>query len=308
MKKSVSVIAVIAVVALAAFIIYDALKSETASSDFFAMNTYISAEVEGENAEANVSEIQQIVEHLDTGVLSRTAEDSVISNLNKNGEADLSADVAAYFSLLLEICGQSEGAFDITLGAVSDLWNFGGTPSVPEENDLAEALYHSGYKKISVSNGKAVLNDSDAIIDFGAAGKGIALDSVKSYLETQQAERAVVSVGGSILLYGEGDFTVGVRNPYGDSADYVMTLTLPAGCVSTSGSYEQCFEENGKTYHHILNPETGYPVDNSVVSVTVISENGLLSDALSTACFALGIEKGFELAEEYGAEVTFMLN
>lgn len=306
MKKVTSVIAVLAVILLAAFVIYDATQSKPATCSFFAMNTYVSAEVEGKDSEASADEIKKIVENLDKNTLSRTEDGSVISDLNKIGEAELDATIEAYFSLLIDVCKQSGGAFDFTLGAVSDLWNFGGTPSVPDENELAEALAHSGYEKISLSNGRITMADKEAVIDFGASGKGIALDSVKAYLDSCETERAVVSVGGSVLLYGEGDFTVGIRNPKGDSGSSIATLTIPEGCISTSGSYEQSFEENGKKYHHILDPETGYPVDNGIISVTVISESGLLSDALSTACFVLGVEKGFELADKYGATVIFI--
>lgn len=306
MKKATSVIAVFAVMLLAAFVVYDATQGKPATCNFFAMNTYVSAEIEGKEAEDTASNIREIIDSLDLCVLSRTEEASVISDLNKTGEAELEATIANYFSLLLDVCRKSGGAFDFTLGAVSDLWNFGGTPSIPDKDKLTEALSHSGFEKISLSNGRITMADKAAVIDFGASGKGIALDSVKAYLDSCETERAVVSVGGSVLLYGEGDFTVGIRNPKGDSGSSIAKLTIPEGCVSTSGSYEQSFEENGKKYHHILDPKTGYPVDNGIVSATVISESGLLSDALSTACFVLGIEKGFELAEEYGATVIFI--
>lgn len=304
MKKLAKILAVIAVAVLASLIIADIAKP-TLAFDFFAMNTYVSGEVKGKDADETSAEIKNIVDTLDTKILSRTAEGSFVYNLNKNGGADIDAEIAAYFSLLTEVCRQSGGAFDFTLGAVSDLWNFGGTPSIPDSAKLADALSHSGYEKISVVDGKITLTDKSAVIDFGASGKGIALDSIRNYLDTRETDRAVISVGGSVLLYGGGDFTVGIKNPFG-GGDYAAKLTVNQTCVSTSGSYEQCFEENGKRYHHILDPKTGFPAESGVISTTVISESGLLSDALSTACFVLGIEKGFDLAEEFGATVIFI--
>ena len=304
MKKIATVAAVIAAVVLAAFIIFDAAVPKNTFS-FFAMNTYVSGEVEGRKSDKISQEIENIIGTLDTKILSRTAEGSFVYNLNKNGEAVPDAEVAAYFSLLAEVCRQSGGAFDFTLGAVSDLWNFGGTPSIPDSEKLADALSHSGYEKISAADGKITLTDKSAVVDFGASGKGIALDSVKAFLEAQGASRAVISVGGSVLLYGDDEFTVGIKNPFG-GADFAAKLTVNECCVSTSGSYEQYFEENGQRYHHILDPQTGYPAESGVVSATVISESGLLSDALSTACFVLGIEKGFDLANEFGATVIFV--
>ena len=107
------------------------------------------------------------------------------------------------------------------------------------------------------------------------------------------------------LLYGEGDFTVGIRDPKGNSSS-IISIKTESTCVSTSGSYEQQFEANGKNYHHILDPETGYPVDNGLLSVTIVSDSGILSDALSTACFVLGYEKGKALAETYGCGIIFV--
>lgn len=306
MKKKAAIFTVVsAVVIVAALIIFDTVRPKTETSSFFSMNTYCSAEIESKDAEKTLAEIQYTVENLDVNTLSRTAENSVVYTLNKNGEAELDADITAYFTLLADICKQSNGAFDYTLGAVSDLWNFGSTPSIPDETELAQALSHSGYEKFSVSGNKITLDDKKAVVDFGASGKGIALDSIGTYLSTQEVNRAVVSVGGSVLLYGKGDFTVGIRDPKGSTSS-IATLRTAETCISTSGSYEQYFEKDGKRYHHILNPETGYPVDNGLVSVTVISESGLMSDALSTACFVLGIEKGTALAEHYGAKVIFI--
>lgn len=305
MKKAAAVIVAIVLAALAAFVVYDATLNKTVSESFFAMNTLVSAEVTGISAKEDCTEIKKIVSLLDTETLSRTAEGSEIFSLNKNGGGEIGEKTAEYFSLLTDVCEKSGGAFDFTLGGVSDLWKFGSNSEIPNENALADALSHSGYKKVFLDGNTVSVSDS-LVIDFGAAGKGIALDEIKNHLEASKAKRAVVAVGGSVLLYGEGDFTVGIRNPEGNSGSYLAKLKTDAGCVSTSGSYEQSFEENGRIYHHILDPKTGYPADNEVLSVTIVSDSGLLSDALSTACFVLGVEKGFELAEEYGARAVFV--
>ncbi len=307
MKKIITAAAVLAVIALAAFLIYDAANPLPSKKEFFAMNTYVTAEVKGEDEDTLTEQIEKIVIGLDNNVLSRTNPDSIVSRINMNSGAELDMQISGYFYQLDDVCKKSDGAFDYTLGGVSDLWKFGSTPQIPDKNLIERALLHSGYEKIILYEQAITLTDPDAVIDFGASGKGIALDEIKNYFDANTVERAVVSVGGSVLLYGEGEeFTVGIRNPEGNSGDYIATLALTQSCVSTSGNYERAFEENGKRYHHILDPETGYPVDNGLTSVTVVSENGLLSDALSTACFVLGIEKGSELADEYGAKVIFI--
>ena len=304
MKRFAKIGAIIAAALLAVLIIADAVKPAL-NFDFFAMNTFVSGEIKGKKLDDVKKETENIINTLDTMILSRTAENSFVYNLNKNGEAVVDAQLFEYFTKLTEVCEKSGGAFDYTLGAVSDLWNFGGTPSVPDGDNLSKALSHSGYEKVILSNGNITLADKNAVVDFGASGKGIALDEVRDYLDTADISRAVISVGGSVLLYGDDNFTVGIKNPFGGSG-YAAKLTVKEGCVSTSGSYEQSFEQNKKKYHHILNPKTGYPAESGVVSVTVFSESGLLSDALSTACFILGTDKGFNLAEEFGAQVIFI--
>jgi thiamine biosynthesis lipoprotein len=305
--KKVSVILIaVAAVAAALFIIFDIIRPEPSTCSFFAMNTYVSAEIEGKDSDSASSEITDIINNLDKNVLSRTSESSVIFKLNQTGCTDLDENTEDYFLQLADVSKQSGGAFDFTLGAISDLWKFSSTPSIPDAATLSDALSHTGYGKVVLTENKVSLSDRSAVVDFGASGKGIALDEVKKCLNSKEIDRAVVSVGGSILLYGDGKFTVGVKNPVAGSDGFAMTLKIPAGCVSTSGNYEQFFEHNGKIYHHILDPKTGYPVNNGIVSATVISQSGILSDALSTACFVLGIEDGIALAEVYGCEAVFI--
>lgn len=149
-------------------------------------------------------------------------------------------------------------------------------------------------------------------IDLGAVGKGIACDVVQDYLKKQkEVSGAVVAVGGSILLYGSKsdgtDWNVAVQDPRGQDGEAMGVLSLAGTTnVSTSGDYEKYFMQDGKRYHHILDPSTGYPAESGLISVTVVSESGLLSDGLSTACFVLGKEKGEKLLESYGAEGIFI--
>lgn len=149
-------------------------------------------------------------------------------------------------------------------------------------------------------------------LDLGAVGKGIACDVVQDYLKKQkEVGGAVIAVGGSILLYGSkadgSDWNVAVQNPRGQDGEAMGVLSLSGTTnVSTSGDYEKYFMQDGKRYHHILDPSTGYPADSGLISVTIVSDSGLLSDGLSTACFVLGKEKGQKLLETCGAEGIFI--
>lgn len=302
MKKILIALAVVAAVAAAA--IFFASSNEV-KREFFAMNTFVSAKVKGFAARDAAGGISTLVRELDSKQLSRYTSGSEISRINSEAETVLSDEMRDYITELLEVGKMSGGKFDIALGAVSDLWSFNDSPRVPSTDELSEALSRSGSDKLSLS-GNTLTRADGCIIDLGSAGKGIALDKVKSYLSDKKISSAVVSVGGSVLLYGKGSFNVGVRDPWGEAGRSVMTVKLGAGCVSTSGSYERCFEQGGKRYHHILDPDTGLPVENGLVSVTVISDSGLLSDALSTACFVLGAEGGAKLAAKYGCEAIFI--
>lgn len=302
MKKILIALAVVAAVAAAA--IFFASSNEV-KREFFAMDTFVSAKVKGFAAKDAAGGISTLARELDSKQLSRYTSGSEISRINSEAEAVLSDEMRDYITELLEVGKMSGGKFDIALGAVSDLWSFNDSPRVPSTDELTEALSRSGSDKLSLS-GNTLTRADGCIIDLGSAGKGIALDKVKSYLSDKKISSAVVSVGGSVLLYGKGSFNVGVRDPWGEAGRSVMTVKLGAGCVSTSGSYERCFEQGGKRYHHILDPDTGLPVENGLVSVTVISDSGLLSDALSTACFVLGAEGGAKLAAKYGCEAIFI--
>lgn len=302
MKKILIALAVVAAVAAAA--IFFASSNEV-KREFFAMDTFVSAKVKGFAAKDAAGGISTLVRELDSKQLSRYTSGSEISRINSEAETVLSNEMRDYITELLEVGKMSGGKFDIALGAVSDLWSFNDSPRVPSTNELTEALSRSGSDKLSLS-GNTLTRADGCIVDLGSAGKGIALDKVKSYLSDKKISSAVVSVGGSVLLYGKGSFNVGVRDPWGEAGRSVMTVKLGAGCVSTSGSYERCFEQGGKRYHHILDPDTGLPVENGLVSVTVISDSGLLSDALSTACFVLGAEGGAKLAAKYGCEAIFI--
>lgn len=302
MKKILIALAVVAAVAAAA--IFFASSNEV-KREFFAMDTFVSAKVKGFAAKDAAGGISTLVRELDSKQLSRYTSGSEISRINSEAETVLSDEMRDYITELLEVGDMSGGKFDIALGAVSDLWSFNDSPRVPSTDELTEALSRSGSDKLSLS-GNTLTRADGCIVDLGSAGKGIALDKVKSYLSDKKISSAVVSVGGSVLLYGKGSFNVGVRDPWGEAGRSVMTVKLGAGCVSTSGSYERCFEQGGKRYHHILDPDTGLPVENGLVSVTVISDSGLLSDALSTACFVLGAEGGAKLAAKYGCEAIFI--
>lgn len=308
-KKLMFFIAVfLAVAALAGLVAYDSVNRSFTDASY-AMNTVVGVTLyggDGEDAEG----IYSLIRDLENNSISRMAESAEIFKANAaNAPFTLSPETAECIEKSLDVCKKSGGAFDITLGEITDLWGFSGgaekVKALPDSEILSQKLALCGFEKI-VLDGNVLTVPSGVKVDLGAVGKGIACDSVRDYLAKTKIRKAVVSVGGSVLLYGDKEFTVGVRDPKGTTGDYIAVLTLPESCVSTSGSYERLVTVDGVDYHHILDRKTGYPVSNNLVSVTVVSDSGLLSDALSTACFVLGVEAGMKIAEEYGCQAVFV--
>lgn len=287
---------------------------EKYSNTDFAMDTVISETLytTGEDINASVGEKLREIE---TGLLSWTTGDSQIAEINNaNGETvEVSEELAGYLTQILQLVADSDGAFDPTLGEVIRLWNIeGDDPHVPEQSELDKLLKNVDYKNIVLDGDKVTLKNGSTL-DLGAVGKGIGCDVTAACLKEQKdVTGMILNLGGSsVMAYGEkpdqSPWKVAVTDPRDTEGEYVGAVTIKGGeFLSTSGDYEKYFMEDGKRYHHILNPEDGYPVWNGVTSVTVVCDNGLLADGLSTACFVLGIEDAQPLLEKYHADAAFM--
>lgn len=276
------------------------------------MGTVVTAQLYGPGGKTAAAKLFAEFDALENERLSWRAATSDIARINAaaGAPAAIGERTAGYLKTAAEISRQSKGAFDCTLGVLTQLWDIGGENArVPDRDEIAAALKSVGYQTLSLSNGRAALAKGQAL-DLGAIGKGIACDEAKALLEQTDLSGAVVSVGGSVLLWGRrpggGPWKVGVRDPRGEAADQLGAFSLNGGFVSTSGDYERTLTAGGKTYHHILDPKTGYPAQAGLISVTVSAPTGLLSDALSTACFVLGYEKSLALLDAFGAEAVFV--
>lgn len=301
-----------AVVLLLTVVIYDAVKKDVALSfTGYVMGSQVTGTLYGENDNQLADEILSVMKKEEDTYISKYKETSEIYKLNKNGNAELSEHTAGIIGKCHDIAKDSNGAFDITVGALSALWNFDNyAQSVPDAQLIAKALQTCDYEQIALNANRITLGDGQQI-EPGAVGKGIACDDALTVLENSNIEGAVVSVGGTVLTYGKNPdaeyWTVGIRSPEKDDTSVFLKLKIEGTAfISTSGSYEKYFEKDGRLYHHILSTETGYPVQNGLISVTVIADNGLTADALSTACFALGLDKSYSLLEKYNADAVFV--
>ncbi len=252
--------------------------------------------------------------------LSRTVEGSDVWNINhsEGQPVEVSDETIDILSQALMYCELTDGALDISIEPVSSLWDFHQgeqgveNPVIPSESDIQDALTHVDYTCVQIDGNTVTLSDPLAGIDLGAIAKGYISDQIREVLLENGCSSALINLGGNILAVGskpDGSvFNVGIRRPFGDSAyDLIQKIAVTDQSVITSGTYERYFILDDVLYHHILSPETGYPVMSELTSVSIATPNGTQGDALSTACFVLGIEKGMELIESLdGVEAMFI--
>ena len=157
------------------------------------------------------------------------------------------------------------------------------------------------YKNVILDKNTVTLTDPEAAIDLGGIAKGFIADKLKAYLTDQGIEHALISLGGNIVAvggrYNGQPFHIGIQKPFAETNEAITTVEINGQSVVSSGTYERYFEKDGKIYHHLLDPATGYPYDNQLLQVTIISDSSVDGDALSTACFGLGLDKGSALIE-----------
>ena len=207
----------------------------------------------------------------------------------------------------------SDGAFDPTVGPLVSLWGIGGeNPRVPspEEINAARGLIGRHDVVLDKENSSVFLKRPGMALDLGAIVKGYAADEAAAILKRERIPRAIIDLGGNVLVYGKkrdrSPWQIGVQDPEGDRGSYIGVVRIRDHTVVTSGVYERFFESGETRYHHILSPSDGWPVRNGLHSVTIIARRSIDADALSTACFVLGYERGKALIESQKAAGIFV--
>lgn len=308
-KKSLIAIILCAVIVFG-IVSYDFISGRSSCEKTgVAMGTVVTVKLFGFGAKNDLDKIETEINGLENSVLSWRKEGSDVYRINKGSgtQVSVSPDTVKIIGQCIDISDDCGGVFDITIGNVTKLWDFGGNNQrLPSDDEIKTALGSVGYKNVSIS-GNAVQIKKGQSLDLGAVGKGFVCDKIKELLDKGRTKSAVVSVGGSLLIYGNRTFSVGIVNPDNDKQS-MGTLKLKDTCVSTSGNYEKYFEQDGKRYHHILNATTGYPATSEFKSVTVVCESGLISDALSTVCYIAGYRKSIEILKKFDAEAVFIFN
>ena len=260
------------------------------------------------------SELYKLNHRISDSAVSNQTIETQTTPYQVNGTTNtwhISENLAALLSQGLSITRESDGAFDIAIAPLTSLWDFTAEdPKVPDDAAIQKALPLCSSDGVTIDGQDITLPSDDIQFDVGAIAKGYIADRMKDFLVKKGVNSAIINLGGNVLCIGSKPdgtpFKVGIQKPFADRNETEAVMDITGKSVVSSGIYERCFKQNGKLYHHILNPKTGYPYDNSLVSVTIISDQSVDGDALSTTCFALGLEDGLKFAEKKGVQAVFI--
>ena len=253
-------------------------------------------------------------------LLSAQKKNSDVWNINHSAPqaVKVSPETLSLAKIALHYARLSVGAVASNNGRLSDLWNFTGDPPgpVPDPKQLKALASHVGFEKLKMDEDASTiaLTDKEAALDLGGIAKGFIADELKTYLLAQGVHSAIINLGGNVLLVGGktpsstlSDFAVGIQEPFGATGDFAAVVEAQDKSIVSSGTYERYFKSGDKLYHHLLNPKTGYPVQNGLSGVTIVSDRSVDGDALSTTCFILGEKKGLQLVNSLpDTEVMFI--
>lgn len=240
-------------------------------------------------------------------MLSPTIEGSDIWNINhSHGEpVTVSTETAELLKTALSYCEISGGRIDPTMETVSNLWDFHAdnesSNRIPDKTALEKALSHVDYHNLLIENDTVTLPDPDSAISLGFIAKGYIADKIKEYLLSQNVENAIINLGGNLLAVGtrpdRTPFQFGIQMPFDEQGSTITSLSVSDRSTVSSGVYERYFYQDNVLYHHILDTTSGYPVQNHLLGVTILSDSSTIGDALSTTCFVLGLDEGMALIE-----------
>ena len=303
MKKKIGIVLVLVLILTACQLGNINKKEEMAHIQIFAMDTFMDLKVSGKNAQKAILEAEREINALER-MLSNTIENSEISAINQNAGKDavkVSDDTLYLLKEAREIYDFTQGAFDITIAPIIDVWGFTKeVKKVPDEETLKQKLDLVDMKKLQINekNKTVFLEESGMAIDLGGIAKGYATDKVNEIFIENGITSSVISLGGNVSVTGKKEdgskWKVAIQDPL-NKEGYAGVLYVEDTSVVTSGGYQRFFEENGKTYHHIIDPKTGMPADTGLLSVTIVCKNSTKADGLSTSVFIAGLEKGWQM-------------
>lgn len=297
-------------------------KGKSLNKDGYYFDTYVNLTVYSSKDSKYLDECLKMCEKYDA-LFSPTIEGSDVYNINHAAGESVKVDPETYYLLqrAIEFCEETDGAVDITIAPLMDTWGLShesgilseagitGNKSKPSDIKVHDALKNVDYRNVILEDDYTVrLNNPETRIDLGFIAKGYIADKLKEYLVSKDVKSAIISLGGNVVVIGTkpdgSDYNIGIKDP-DNSGEIIESLKANNSSVVTSGTYERYVEYDGIKYHHILDTATGYPVDNGIKSVTVLSDSSLEGDALSTVCLILGEEGSKDILTKYNAKAVF---
>lgn len=283
---------------------------EPISKSGFYFNTVITVTLYDGGSEELLDECFALASQYE-GYFSATIPDSDIAKINAAGGTPVTVhdETVELLQMGVDYGALSDAAFDITIGALSNLWDIStkallaetDASMIPADSEIQAVLSTVDYRDIQIDGNDVSLKNPDAAIDLGGIAKGYIADRMKEYLNSQGVTSGHINLGGNVLVLGEksdgSPYNIGVQRPFSLDGSVIATVQVTDGSVVSSGVYERCFTVDGILYHHILDTTTGYPYDNGLLGVTIITSSSADADALSTICFSLGLRDGMALVE-----------
>lgn len=282
-------------------------NKEAVSKSTLLLNTIITITLYGEDNAYLIDDAFDLIKEYEN-IYSRSSEDSELYKLNHGllQKTELGYEVSPELYDLIDYSlfysELSRGAFDITIGPLSELWRFSDSnPTVPNKSDIENSLSYVNYKDISLNNNHVSFKKEGMSLDLGAIAKGYIADRVKDFLISKGIDSGIINLGGNILTIASkpdgSPYDIGVQKPFADRNETIAIMEISDYTVVSSGIYERAFTEKDVLYHHILDPSDGFPYDNDLISVTIITKDSVDGDGLSTVCYALGLKEGLDLIE-----------
>ena len=274
---------------------------EPVQGTFFAMGTMMDFTIYGESglidqSESLIASLESLVSVTDTG--------SELYAINQTGSGTLTGKASSLMEQALEICRRTDGALDLSIYPIVRAWGFTtGSYQVPDEAEIQALLPLVDYRKIQYDAATGTVTLPEGMeIDLGSVAKGYAGQLAAQMLREHGVQSALLNLGGNVQTVGAkpdgSPWQIGIKDPQGEDA--MMVLSVEDQAVVTSGGYERYFEQDGQTYWHIMDPSTGHPADSGLISVTIVGDEGVVCDGLSTALFVMGLEKAADLWAQSG--------
>ena len=276
-------------------------QNDFIESNNLKLGTLVSIKIFNYNNTSVFKDIYSILDNIENkmSVNIENNEISIINSLSKDQFLPISPETNEVIEKGIYYSNLSNGNFDITIEPLVDLWKIGTeNENIPDIDLINETIKRINYNSLNLTNSTLSFDNDNMKIDLGGIAKGYAADKIVDFLLDKDIDKALINLGGNIYALGSNQsdqpWKVGIKDPFSDRSDIIGYVNVINKSVVTSGVYERYFIKDNKRYHHILNPFTGYPYDNDIFGVTIITDKSIDGDALSTIAFSYGIEKGLD--------------